>query len=136
MQHDPTGPQSLALPSTRSLIGGRRVRGERMIAVHDRYTQAPAVDVHEATRAQVAQAVGVARAAVGSSPPPCERARILQRVGALIAERRAQFVDLLALEGDSADNDLAVAAARLRSVPQGPRLHFSTSPIHGNLSST
>ena len=32
--------------------------------------------------------------------------------------------------------DQQAAATRLRSVPQGPRLYFSTSPIHRNLSST
>ena len=51
------------LPSTRTLIDGRREAGEQLFEVHDRYTEAPIAQVHAATQAQVAQAVRVARKA-------------------------------------------------------------------------
>ncbi len=86
------------LPSTQTLIGGRRLACERTLPVHDRYTQVQVAEVGEATRDQVALAVRTARAAYPHSPPPYERARILGRVADLLAQRRDAFVDLLVTE--------------------------------------
>ena len=42
-----------ALPSTLTLIDGRRLAGEQLFDVHDRYTEALITQVHAATQAQV-----------------------------------------------------------------------------------
>jgi succinate-semialdehyde dehydrogenase / glutarate-semialdehyde dehydrogenase len=86
------------LPSTQTLIGGRRLAGEHHFAVYDRYSQLKVADVASATREQVAQAVRTARGAFGQAPVPYERSRILRRVAELIDAQREAFVDLLVTE--------------------------------------
>ena len=100
------------LPPTQTLIGGRRLASEQTLPVLDRYTQMQVAEVGEATREQVAQAVRVARAAVGRSPPPYERAQILHRVGELIATRHDAFVNLLVTEAGFTPVDASSEIAR------------------------
>ena len=86
------------LPSTETLIGGRRLAAASTFPVFDRYTQHKVADVGIATREQVETAVRTARNAFEHSPVPYERARILGRVGELIEQERDTFVDLLITE--------------------------------------
>ena len=102
----------LGLPPTQTLIGRLRLASEQSLPVLDRYTQMQVAEVGEATRDQVAQAVRVARAVVGRSPAPYERARILHRVGEFIATRHDAFVDLLAAEAGFTSADASSEIAR------------------------
>jgi succinate-semialdehyde dehydrogenase/glutarate-semialdehyde dehydrogenase len=86
------------LPSTETLIDGRRHAGTQLFPVHDRYTGAEIAQVHAATREQVALAVRMARAALVRTPPPYERARILRRAAELMAQRREQLIELTVAE--------------------------------------
>lgn len=86
------------LPPTQTLIGGRRLEGERDFAVCDRYSQVTIANVTSTTREQVALAVRTARAAFGQAPVPYERSRILGRVADLIDARRQAFLDLMVAE--------------------------------------
>ena len=86
------------LPSTRTLIDGRREDGEQLFEVQDRYTEARITQVHAATQVQVAHAVRVARKAVPQAPPPYERARILRRAAELMLQKREMLIDLTVAE--------------------------------------
>lgn len=86
------------LPPTALLIGGRRVDGERVFTVHDRYLQLPLAEVASATRAQVAEAVATARASLSQVPPPYARAKILSKVAQLLDQRRQQVIDVMVAE--------------------------------------
>ncbi|MFN0313993.1 MAG: aldehyde dehydrogenase family protein [Burkholderiales bacterium] len=86
------------LPPLGTLIGGRRFTGDEEFAVHDRFLQVKLACVAATTRDQVAQAVATARAALDSSPPPYERARILRDAAEALARRRQAFVDLMVAE--------------------------------------
>lgn len=86
------------IPSTRTLIDGRRLAGQRRFPVHDRFTQALVAEVDEATEAQVDMAGQVARQALSQTPVPYERAKILERVADLIGRHRADWVELMVTE--------------------------------------
>lgn len=86
------------VPPTGLLIGGRRLSGERVFTVHDRYLGVPIAQVASATRAQVAEAIATARAALARIPPPYERARILAKFAQLLDERRQQVIDVMVAE--------------------------------------
>ena len=140
-EHDPVAVKTAAFPhgcpSTESLIGGRRLAGERTFPVFDRYTQVKVADVSEATREQVAEAVRTARAAFGGSPPPYDRARILERVGELIATRRDALVDSMVTEAGFTPTDAlgelerALDTVQL-SAEEAKRITGEMVPLDGN----
>lgn len=125
------------IPSTETLIDGRRLASEHTFAVCDRYTQTHIADVSEATQEQVAQAGKVARASLRHAPPPYERARILLRVAALIAERRAAWVELMVTEAGfpradaSGEIDRALDTLQL-SAEEAKRITGEMVPLDGN----
>lgn len=90
--------------SKRLLIGGRWVDAvsRRTFATVDPATGATLAEVAHAEAADVDRAVRAARDAFDDGPwptmKPNERARLLWRVGDLIAERAAQFGELEALD--------------------------------------
>ena len=134
---DPSARLPHRLPSTRTLVDGRREDGEQAFAVQDRYTQATIAQVHAATRAQVAHAVRVARLAVPFAPPPYERARILRRAAELMTQRRELLIDLTVAE---AGFTLAEAAGELLravdtlelSAEEAKRITGDVMPLDGN----
>ncbi|OZI75109.1 aldehyde dehydrogenase family protein [Bordetella genomosp. 12] len=88
-----------ALPPTGQLIDGQWQEGGPLFTVEDKYSGRPIAQVAAATRAQVAQAVRVAKAAVdGGPPPPYERAQVLRRAAALMPAYRQRFVDVMVAE--------------------------------------
>ena len=125
------------LPSTLTLIGGRRLAPEETFPVLDRYTQVKVADVAEATRDQVAAAVRTARAAFGLSPAPYDRARILSRVAELIETRRDAFVDLMVTEAGftrvDALSEIERALDTLQlSAEEAKRITGEMVPLDGN----
>lgn len=125
------------LPSTQTLIGGRRDAGEHLFAVHDRYTHARIAEVHAATRAQVAEAVRVARAAVSKAPPPYDRARILRRAAELMTQKREMLIDLTVAEAGftlaEAGSELLRALDTLElCAEEAKRITGEMMPLDGN----
>ncbi len=86
------------LPPAGTLIGGRRLASDKTFTVHDRYLGVPIAEVPASTRDQVAQAVTAARAAIGRTPVPYERARILAKVAQAIDRRRQELIELMVAE--------------------------------------
>lgn len=124
-------------PSTANLIAGRRLAGELSFPVFDCYTRVKLADVTEATRENVAQAVRTARAGFGGSPPPYDRARILGRVGELIATRRDALVELMVAEAGFTPTDALGEIERAQdtvqlSAEEAKRITGQMVPLDGN----
>ena len=127
-----------ALPSTQTLIDGRREPGEQLFDVHDRYTEALITQVHTATQAQVARAVRVARQAVPHAPPPYERAGILRRAAELMLQQRDRLIDLTVAEAGftlaEAGSELLRAVDTLElAAEEAKRITGEMMPLDGNL---
>lgn len=125
------------LPSPQTLIGGRRHAGTHLFPVHDRYTGAEIAQVHAATRAQVAEAVRVARAALATAPPPYERSRILHRAAELMTQRRELLIDLTVAEAGftlaEAGSELLRALDTLElCAEEAKRITGEMMPLDGN----
>ena len=86
------------LPSTQTLIGGKRLSGENEFTVYDCYTRAKVADVAYTSREQVALAVRTAQATFSQAPLPYDRSRILARAADLIDLRRDALIDLMVAE--------------------------------------
>ena len=93
------GVPRLRLPSLASLVDGKPVVGASEFEVLEKFTQRPVARLSEASRAQVAEAVQVARRAFEKgAPPPHERAKILRRTGELLDRERARLAELIVAE--------------------------------------
>ena len=128
---------SPALPSTQILIDGRRLDGEALFPVVDRYTQSPLAQVHSASPAQVSQAVQVARRACAKVPPPYERAAILQRAAQAIERQRQRVIDLTVAETGftqaEAQGELVRALDTLAlCAEEAKRISGEMMPLDGN----
>ena len=134
---DPSPRLPHGVPSTLTLIDGRRAAGEQTFAVQDRYTQDTIAQVHGATRAQVAQAVQVARKAVPQAPPPYERARILRRAAELMTQQRELLIDLTVAEtgftlAEAAGELLRAVDTLELSAEEAKRITGEMMPLDGN----
>lgn len=83
----------------RQLINGEWAVSETAFPVLDKFSGEPFATVQSATRAQVADAVAIAkRASDAGCPAPYERARVLLEAARLIVAHKADFVDLMVRE--------------------------------------
>ncbi|WP_418320860.1 aldehyde dehydrogenase family protein [Piscinibacter sakaiensis] len=126
-----------ALPSTQILIDGRRLDGDGLFAVDDRFTQQPLAQVHAASRMQVADAVRVARRACAAIPPPYERAQILRRAAQLISQQRQRLIELTIAEAGftvaEAQGELLRALDTLElCAEEAKRISGEMMPLDGN----
>ncbi|OWT61887.1 aldehyde dehydrogenase family protein [Candidimonas nitroreducens] len=95
------------------LINGAWVRSDAHFDVLDKYTLQPIAQMATASPAQIDAALAIARGAVDrGAPPPAERAAVLRRVAALLAERRNDFVELLVKEAGFTAADANSEAGR------------------------
>ena len=129
--------QPKSLPSTQTLIDGRRLDGAQLFEVHDRFTQEKIADVHAATREQVSEAVRVARKAVTTAPPPYDRARILRRTAELLMQKQETIIDLTVAEAGftkaEAGSELQRALDTLElSAEEAKRIIGHMVPLDGN----
>lgn len=82
------------LTQARLFYGGSWVDGESVAELADKYTSEPIAQVHEASTAQVAEALeGVARGQAEHQLLPYERFQILSTASRAIEERQNEFVD-------------------------------------------
>jgi acyl-CoA reductase-like NAD-dependent aldehyde dehydrogenase len=79
--------------------GGVWTDGESVAEMRDKYSGEPVADVHQASTAQVAEALaGVARAQEQHRLTPYERFEILSRTAGVLQARREEFVDTVILD--------------------------------------
>lgn len=128
---------SLDLPSTLSLVGGRRVRGDGTFAVHDRFSGALVAEVDQSTRAHVRDAVAAARAGLSRLPDAYERSQILRRAADLVRRRQAVFIDLMVAEAGftptEAGGEIARGLDTLEiSAEEAKRIGGEMIPMDGN----
>lgn len=118
---------------TACLVAGRWREGPGF-EVLDKYALRPLARVTAADGAMVAEALAAAESYV--PPPPHERAALLHRTRATVAERRAAFRRLMALEAGfpaaDAEGEIARALETLRlSAEEAGRIAGETVPLEG-----
>jgi len=131
---DPSFP---SLPSTASLVGGRRVQGEATFAVHDRFSGALLAEVDATSHAHVREAVAAARAGLAHTPDAYARSAILRRAADLVRQRRAAFVELMVAEAGftpaEANGEIARGLDTLEiSAEEAKRICGEVIPMDGN----
>ncbi|MDO9358040.1 MAG: aldehyde dehydrogenase family protein [Polaromonas sp.] len=94
------------LPSAKTLIDGKWLDGESLIPVLQKFDNSTICQLHQASRAQVAQAVNVTHAASQrQSWVPLDRARVLRKTAELIERNSERFVSVMVHEAGFTASD-------------------------------
>ena len=97
-----------------ALVGGRRVASAEGVAVRSPYDDSPIAIVHRAGPKEIEDAIAAAARAFETTRrlPSHERARVLERISALLAERREELARTIALESGKPLKTARVEAER------------------------